>query len=112
MTFNSGKELLYLEMDVLGVSLGAGLLHVRDGMQFPRNEAPDNAALWSIAFMNKSLTCAETCYGNTERVALGILHCLNKFHHYCFSHEVSMITDHKSLVAIFKKDGGSLSYRW
>ena len=25
------------------------------------------------------------------------------FHHYCFAHEVSMITDHKLPVAFFKK---------
>ena len=33
------------------------------------------------------------------------------FHHYCFAHRVGMITDHKSLVAIFKNDEASLSYR-
>ena len=41
---------------------------------------------------------------NIEREALSILHGLEKFHHYCFTHEVSVKTDHKQLVAIFKKD--------
>ena len=35
---------------------------------------------------------------------LGILHDLEKFHLYCFGHEVGVITDHKFLVALFKKD--------
>ena len=29
---------------------------------------------------------------------------LKMFHNYCFAREVSIITDHKPLVAIFKKD--------
>ena len=43
-------------------------------MQFQRNEVPDHVVLWLIEFASKSLTCAETCYSNTEREALGILH--------------------------------------
>ena len=34
-----------------------------------------------------------------------------KFHHYCFTREVSIITDHKPLVAIFKKDVATLLQR-
>ena len=33
------------------------------------------------------------------------------FHHYCFAHEVSVITNHKPFIAIFKKDIASLSQR-
>ena len=32
------------------------------------------------------------------------LHSLEKFYHYCFARGVSIITDHKPLEAIFKKD--------
>ena len=32
------------------------------------------------------------------------MHGLKKFHCYCFAREVSKITDHKPVVAIFKKD--------
>ena len=38
-----------------------------------------------------------------------MLHGLKKFHHYYFPREVLIITDHKLLVAIFKKDVGMLS---
>ena len=37
------------------------------------------------------------------------MHGLERFHHYCFAREVSIITDHKPLVAIFKKDVATLS---
>ena len=62
LAFYDKKDLLYLETDALGVGLAASLLQVRDRMQFPENEALDNAALQSIAFRSKSLTRAETQY--------------------------------------------------
>ena len=39
------------------------------------------------------------------------MHGLAKFHHYCFGREVLVITDHKLLVSIFKKDVSTLSQR-
>ena len=45
--------------------------------------------------------------GCFERETLGILY----GHHYCFDREVSIITDHKPLITIFKKDVGTLSER-
>ena len=50
-------------------------------------------------------------YSNIEREVLGILHGLQKFHNYCFTREVSIITDFKLLVAIFKKEVALLSQR-
>ena len=49
-------------------------------------------------FTSKSLSSAQTHYSSIDREALGILH-------------LDMITDHKPLVAIFKKDVTSLSIR-
>ena len=37
------------------------------------------------------------------------MHGLKKFHHYCFTREVHIITDHKPLVAIFQKHMAMLS---
>ena len=44
-----------------------------------------------------------------ECEVLGIPHGLEKFYHYCFGREVLFITDHKPLVAMFKKDMATLS---
>ena len=49
----------------------------------------------------------EKTYSNIKGEALGILHVLERFCHYCFAREVSIITDHKPLVAIFKKRCGN-----
>ena len=70
---------------------------------------PDNTILCPIAFASKSLMGAECRYSNVEREALGILHGLETFHHYCFAREVHIITYHKPLVAILKKDVATLS---
>ena len=70
---------------------------------------PDNTILCSIEFASKILTGAEHRYGNIEREVLGMLHGFKKFHHYCFTREVHIITDHIPLVSIFKKDMAMLS---
>ena len=70
---------------------------------------PDNTSLCPITFASKSLTGAEHRYSNIEREALGILHRLRMFYHYCFTREVHVITNHKPLVATFRKDVAMLS---
>ena len=111
MALYSEKKHPYLETDALDILLDASLLQVSNGMWFPRNEAPNYTALWPIAFASKSLRSAEIHNSNIEREALSILHGLADFHHNCFAHEVDIITDHKLLVTIFKKDVTSLSQR-
>ena len=86
------------------VGLGAALLQTRKNTSHHRDEALDNSILRPIAFTSKSPTEAEKRYSNIEREALGILHGLEKFHHYCFERDLSIITDHKPLIAIFIKD--------
>ena len=61
--------------------------------------------------MSKSLSSTEKRYSKIEIEAIDILYVLKKFHHYCFARELSIITDHTPLVAIFKKDVASQSHR-
>ena len=68
-----------------------------------------NTALWPIVFTSKSVSGTELQYGNIEWNALGILHGLEKFHHYCFTKEVYIITYHKPLVVMVNKDVTTLS---
>ena len=109
------KSPLYLKTDVSVIGLGGELLQAKDRMQFPHIEAPDNTKLCPMIFPSKCLTSTESHYSNFEREVLTILHRIQikNFHHYCITHEVSMITDQKCklLVAIFKKDVAILSKR-
>ena len=108
MKFYNDTKLLYLETDASRVGLGAALLQLYSNTSCHKDMTPDNTILHPIAFASKSLTGAEQRYSNIEREALGILHGLEKFHHYCFSREVLIITDHKPLVSICKKDVSTL----
>ena len=103
MKFYDEIQPLHLETDAFGVRLGAALLQLRSGASCPRDKAPNNSILRPIAFASKSLSSVERWYSNIEREALGILHGLKKFHHYCFAREVSII--------IFKKNIATLSQR-
>ena len=109
MKFYDNTKLLYLETDASRFGLGAAQLQMCKGTTCQKDIAPDNTILCPIMFASKSLIGAEHRYSNIEREALGILHGLKIFHHYCFAREVLIITDHKPLVAIFKKDMAMLS---
>ena len=104
MKFYNQAQPLYLGTDAHGVRLGTALIPTRSGTSYPRDKVPDNSILRPIMFASKSLLSVERRYSNIESRALCILYRLMKFHHYCFVREVSIITDHKPLVAIFKKD--------
>ena len=99
----------YLETDASGVSLGAKLPQVRDGMNCRFHKLLDNATLCLIAFASKSLSSLEWYYTNIKQEALERLHSLEKFHHYFFAKEVCIINDHKPLVAVISKDVAMLS---
>ena len=101
MKFYDDTKPLYLETDASRVGLGAALLEMHKGTECQKDIAPDNTILCTIMFASKSLTDAEQRYNNIAREALGILHLLEKFHHYCFAREVLIITAHKPLVAVF-----------
>ena len=108
MEFYDETKPLYLETDASRVGLGAGLLQIRDGMNYPQDEAPNNNILTQIAFASKSLSSTERRY-NIERKAWGVLHLLEKFHKYCFATEIGIIIDPKPLVEVFEKDMATLS---
>ena len=107
MKFYDDTKPLYLKTDASGVGLGATLLQTQEGTTCQKDMVPDNTIMHPIVFASKSLTDAEHGYSNIEREALGILYGLKIFHHYCFVREVYVITDHKPLLSIFKKDMAS-----
>ena len=109
MKFNNENKPFYLETDASRQGLVTALQQMGDGATYQRDTAPDNITLWLVVFASKSLISAEYRYCNIEREALGILHGLEKFHHNCFARDITVINDHKPLVAIFKKDVAMLS---
>ena len=60
-------------------------------------------ALYPIAYGSKTLTSAETRYANIECELLGIVGGLEKFNYFTIGRPVTVLTDHKPLIAISKK---------
>ena len=89
MKFYGVTKPLYLEIDASGDGLGAALLQLHDNTTCQKDMVPDNTILHPIAFASKSLTGAEQRYINIKREALGILHSLEKLHHYCLAERYS-----------------------
>ena len=95
MKFYDETKAIYLETDASRMGLGATLWQTRDCATCPKDTAPDNTILRpTIPFASKSLISAEQRYSNIKIEALGILHGLEKFYHYCFAREVNIIINH------------------
>jgi hypothetical protein len=56
-----------------------------------------------IAFASRTMSAAETRYAQIEKEMLAVCFGLTKFHHYTYGRSVTVITDHKPLVAIVGK---------
>ena len=95
---------LYLETDASGIRPGVPLLKTRSDTSCPRDKSTRQQHVQTHCICKGELVNAERKYNNNERETLGILPGLRKFHHYCFVRELSIITDHKLLVAILEKD--------
>ena len=66
MKFYDAAKSLYLKTDASGISLEAGLLQVKDGMNCGEDEVLTNTALFPIAFTSKSLSSVKWHYSNME----------------------------------------------
>ena len=97
--------------DVSGVRLKSALLYTRSYTSFHKDGALYNSILRPIAFARRRLTKAEKKKEHHRKRCLRDTVWTWKFHHYYFVREMSLITNHKPVVAIFKKDVATLSKR-
>ena len=56
-----------------------------------------------VAYASRALTQTEQRYAQIEKENLAILFALEKFHTYVYERQVTVETDHKPLISIFKK---------
>ena len=111
LRFYDSELPLYMEMDASKVGLGAALLQPQENYEYSDQDTPPTEDLRPVAYASKSLTSAESNYSNIEHEALGVVHGLEKFHHYCYGRQVNVITDHKPLLSLLKKDVSTASPR-
>ena len=63
---------------------------------------PDD--LLPVAYGSKTLTDAESQYANIERELLGVVARVEKFHTFCSGRSTIILSNHKPLTSIVRKD--------
>ena len=100
--FYDTKKPVFIECDSSGVGIGAVLLQPdSDHVESDKNGIPCN--LRPVAYASKSLTEAECQYANIEHELLAVLFSVEHFKHFVYARDVTIITNHKPLLAVFKK---------
>ena len=100
--FYDTKKPVFIECDSSGVGIGAVLLQPdSDHVGSDKSDIPCN--LRPVAYASKSLTEAEHRYANIECELLAVLFSVEHFRHFVYARDVTIITDHKPLLAILKK---------
>ena len=56
-----------------------------------------------VIYASRALTKMEQCYSNIERELLSVVFALERFHHYVYGYTLTVQTDHKPLVSVWKK---------
>ena len=72
-------------------------------MALLQSENDHRDSLYPITYGSKTLTPVETRYVNIERELLGVVGALEIFHYFTFGRPVTILTNHKPLIAIAKK---------
>ena len=57
-----------------------------------------------VSYASKSLTDTESRYSNIEREMLGVVFALTRFHQYTYGRAVTVVTDHKPLESLNKRN--------
>ena len=60
--------------------------------------------LLPVAYGSKTLTDTESQYANIERELLGVVARVEKFHTFCYGRSTIVLSDHKPLASIVRKD--------
>ena len=118
--YNSNKK-LYLEVDASQKAIGIVLLQsvqeeheseANNGYQENWVEANVNDCektlipndLLPVAYGSKTLTDMESQYANIEHELLGVVARVEKFHTFCYGRSTIVLSNHKPLASIVRKD--------
>ena len=107
--FNSSKP-LFIKVDASKRGIGAAMLQSDPIVQDTSTCAiPNN--LRPISYASKTLSETESNYSNIEHELLGVVFVTIHFKHFTYGRPVTIISDHKPLVSLFKKSLANSSPR-
>ena len=99
--FDSSKP-LFIKVNTSKRGIGAAMLQCDTiVINSSSTEIPNN--LCPISYAGKTLSETELNYSNIERELLGVVFAVTHFKHFTYGRPVTIISDHKPLVSLFKK---------
>ena len=97
---------IYIETDTSKKAIGVVLMQPSPNVQnTSKTTVPNN--LRPVYYASKTLTAMESNYSNIEREMLGVVFSILHFKHFTYGQQVTVITDHKPLISLFKKIAAS-----
>ena len=101
LRFPSFDKPFFIATDASDTGLGSALLQEVDGKLMP------------ISYASRTLNKAERNYSVTKREALAVVWALRHYKYLVLGYQIIIITDHKPLLAIFRKEPpDALMSRW
>ena len=93
----------YIECDASKMSIGMVMLQPDLSIDnTSKSDVPNN--LHPVFYSSKTLTDTESNYLNIEHEMLGVVFSILHFKHFIFGCKVHIITDHKPLITLFRKN--------
>ena len=93
---------IYIETDASKKGIGVVLMQPDPSVHNTSKSAVPNN-LRPVYDTSKTLTTTELNYSNIERKMLGVVFSVLHFKHFPYGRKVTVITDHKPLITLFKK---------
>ena len=103
LKYFDSSMLIYIQCDASKKGIDVVMLQQDSAIENTSNsDVPNN--LHPVFYASKTLTDTESNYSNIERKMLGVVFSILHFKHFTFGHKVHVITDHKPLITLFRKN--------
>ena len=93
---------IYIETGASKKGIGTVLMQPDPNVQNTSKTAVPNNLI-PVYYASKTLTTTESNYSNIAREMLGVVFSVLHFKHFTYGQCVTVITDHKPLITLFKK---------